>query len=99
VAEGLQHVDDFLGRPRQPAQAAAGGHAADEDAGIERQVAHAHAVAEDRAAGERAARVDGHHAHAAAFAAVPRTRASTRVLLPTPGGPVTPRRGAPPSRG
>ena len=41
--------------PRLPPR----GHAADEDAGVARQVAHAHPVAQQRAAGERAGGIDG----------------------------------------
>ncbi len=46
-----------------PPEGPAGGHAADEDAGIERVGLHPDAVAEHGAAGERARGIDGDHAH------------------------------------
>ena len=53
----------------QAAQRAPGGHAADEDAGVERVRLHADAIAEDGAAGERAGGIDGHDADGGAVRA------------------------------
>src|SRR6185436_8027342 len=58
-ARRVHQVDRVGGRARQTAQGATRGHRADEDPGVERQVAHAYAIAEDRAAGERRGRIDG----------------------------------------
>jgi hypothetical protein len=55
----VHQVDRVGGRARQTAQGTTCGHRADEDAGVERQVAHADAIAEDRATGERRGRIDG----------------------------------------
>src|SRR4029077_14065719 len=55
------HVEDVRGCERSASQTsggAAGGHAAYEDAWIEHQLAHADAIAENSAAGERAGGVD-----------------------------------------
>ena len=46
------------GGARQAADGAAGGHGADEDAGVGVMLLHADAVAEDRAAGDAAAGID-----------------------------------------
>ena len=56
---GVEEADRLARCGREPAEVAAGGHAPDEDAGIERVADHADAVAQDRAPGERARRVDG----------------------------------------
>src|SRR6185503_6340574 len=48
----------------------AGGHAAYEQTLVEEPLAHAYAVAEDRAASERRRRVDGDHRHAVVRRAV-----------------------------
>jgi len=69
-AGGIQRADGVGGGAGQPAQTATGGHAADEDAGIASQVAHADAVAQDRAAGEGAGRVYGDDADRLAPGAV-----------------------------
>ena len=50
-----------LGGARQAAHVAARRHAADEHVRVLRVRLHAHAVAEDRAAGERAGRIDRDH--------------------------------------
>ena len=55
---------------RETAERAARRHAADEDVGVGSEVLHADAVAEERAVGERAGRVDGDDADAAAVLAV-----------------------------
>ena len=55
-ARGIEHVAHLRGVHREPAHAAARRHRADEHAGIARQLAHAHAIAEQRAAAERAGR-------------------------------------------
>ena len=59
----VQHGDHVGSGVRQSAQAAARGHAADEDARIASQVAHAHPVPQQRTAGEGAGRVHGNDAH------------------------------------
>ncbi len=72
-ADGLDQDDVLAGRveqraptslvaSRQAAQMPARRHAADEHAVVTGVRLHAHAVAEDRAAGERARRIDGHDA-------------------------------------
>ena len=65
-------------------------HRADEHAGVGRVVLHAHAVAEDRAAAERAGRVDGEHADRRVLGADRATRRSVSVDFPAPGAPVIP---------
>jgi hypothetical protein len=78
---GVHQVDAVGGRPREPAQRAARRHRADEDAGIESEIAHADAVAENRAARERRRRVDGEDAdRATARAGHERQRAGQRAL-------------------
>ena len=53
---GVEEADRLARCGREPAEVAAGGHAPDEDAGIERVADHPDAVAQDRAPGERARR-------------------------------------------
>jgi hypothetical protein len=55
----VEDVDRVQGGARHAAHGAARRHGADVDAGVEAEVRHADAVAEDGAAGERARRVDG----------------------------------------
>ena len=62
LAGGVEHQRDIAGRAREPAEMPARGHAADEDAVVADVRLHAHAIAEDRAAGERAGRIDGEDA-------------------------------------
>lgn len=45
---GVEHVDGIQRRRRQAALRAAGRHRADEHAGIARDLAHSHPIAEDR---------------------------------------------------
>ena len=91
LAGGVEHERDFAGRAREPAQMAARRHAADEHAGIARVRLHPHAIAEDRAAGERARRIDRDDADGPCRRSrISAVRRSTSVLLPAPGGPVTP---------
>ena len=52
---------DLAGRGGQAAEVATGGHAPDEDAGVEGVAHHPDPVAEDRAAREGARRVDSDH--------------------------------------
>ena len=66
----------------QAAQVAARRHAADEHALVAGVRLHAHAVAENRAAGERAGRIDGDDSHARARRAQFRVTRSTSVLFP-----------------
>jgi hypothetical protein len=68
-AGGVEQLDDGGGGARQPAQAAAGSHAADENARVTAQVAHADAIAEQGAAAERAAGIDGDDAYEPLLAA------------------------------
>ena len=91
LAGGVEHERGVGGRAREAAEMAARRHAADEDAGVGGVRLHAHAVAEDRAAGERTGRIDGDDAdRLAARGGARAIRRSTSVLLPAPGGPVTP---------
>ena len=90
-ARRVHQVDRVGGRARQTAQGTTCGHRADEDAGVERQVAHADAIAEDRAAGERRGRVDREDSDGtAARPRDQRERPREGALLPLPGAPVTP---------
>src|SRR4029077_13715673 len=57
--ERVEHVHDSRRRAREPARMPATRHRADEDALIEETLAHPDTVAEDRAAAERARRIDG----------------------------------------
>ena len=59
LAGRVEHVGRVVRRPRQPAEVAARGHAPDEHAVVAGVRLHADAVAEDRAAGERAGGIDG----------------------------------------
>ncbi len=93
LAGGVEHERGVAGRARQAAEVAARRHAADEHALVGRVRLHPQPIAEHGAAGERAGRIDGDHADGLAAAArrfsTDRGR-STSVLLPAPGGPVTP---------
>src|SRR5256885_16904294 len=57
AAGGVQDVDRVGGGAAEAAEGAARGHGADEHAGVEGEVVHPDAVAEDRAARERRRRV------------------------------------------
>ena len=93
LAGGVEHERGVAGRARQSAEMPARRHAADEHAGVARVRLHADAVAEHRAAGERAGGIDGDDAdRRAALRASAAISRSTSVLLPAPGGPVTPSR-------
>ena len=93
LAGRVEDEGDLAGRTRQPAEVAACRHAADEHAVVSSVRLHADAIAEDRAAGERARRIDRDDADAPAVRCeTTRSRRSTSVLLPAPGGPVTPMR-------
>ena len=68
IATGRVEDDrDLARRTRQAAELAARGHAADEDASVPGVRLHPHAVAENRAAGERARRIDRNHPDRPAF--------------------------------
>ena len=85
-ARRVHQVDRVGGGARQAAQGATCGHRADEDAGVERQVAHADAIAEDRATGERRGRIDGDlNARSTKFGTTsfPRLRAGNAEKLST----------------
>ena len=69
---------------------AARAHRANEDAWIEEVVGEADAVAEQRAMGERARRIDGDHADRALLSAEWPISPEMRLDFPTPGGPVIP---------
>jgi hypothetical protein len=94
-AEGVVEALDLGRRPREPAQAAAGGHAPDEDARVERVGLHADAIAEDGAPREGAGRVDGGHAHRLAPLAQKGHQAVDQRALPRPGRPGEPDRVGP----
>ena len=82
---------DIGRRPRQAAELPARRHAADEHVRIGGVRLHPHAIAENGAAGERAGRIDRDHADRLAGSRASRSSSrSTSVLLPAPGGPVTP---------
>ncbi len=55
-----------VGRARESSEMSAGRHTADEHAGVAGVRLHAHAIPEDRSAGERARRIDGNDADGAA---------------------------------
>ena len=75
----------------EPAERAAGGHRADEDAGVEEVLGQADAVAEQRAAAERRATGRSRARRPArSCARWSRTSAPISVDLPAPGGPVKP---------
>ncbi len=59
LPRGVEGKRNVARGARQSAKVAARRHAADEDAGIAGMRLHPHAIAKDRAAGERARRVDG----------------------------------------
>ena len=75
LAGGIEGVDHAYGRRRQPAQVAAAGQRAHEDAVVVERRRHADAVAEDGAAGHRARGVDGDDADRPAL---PRARGACR---------------------
>ena len=58
---GIDEPDRLPSRRRQATQVPAGGHAPDEDPGVERVTHHPDAIAEDRATGEGARGIDGDH--------------------------------------
>ena len=66
LAGRVEHERRVAGRAREAAQMSARRHAADEHALVGRVRLHAQAIAEHRAAGERARRIDGDHADARA---------------------------------
>ena len=61
LAGGIEHERGITRRPRKAAHVTTRRHAADEDLIVLRVRLHAHAVAENRAAGERARRIDRNH--------------------------------------
>ena len=61
LARGVHEQRGLQRRLAQPAERAAVGHRADEDAGVEEVLGQADAVAEQRAVGERRRRVDREH--------------------------------------
>ena len=85
LAGGVEHTHGLRRREREAAEMPAGRHRADEHARVGRVVLHAHAVAEDRAAGERARRVDREHADLVAVGADARDEPVGSVDLPAPG--------------
>ena len=70
VAGGVEDGGDIAGSFAEAAEGAAGGHAAEEDAGISGEVLHPDAVAEECAAGVGAGGVDGDDADGVAAAAL-----------------------------
>ena len=99
LAGRVHHQRHLQGGLREPAERAARGHRADEDAGVEEVVGEADAIAEQGAAGEGAGGVDREHRDLALGLAQLAVSAPIRVLLPTPGGPVKPTIRALPVRG
>ena len=81
-ADRVEHARGLRRRDREAAEVAAGRHRADEHAGVGRVVLHADAVAEDRAAAERAGRVDGEHADRRVLGADRRDEAVGERRLP-----------------
>jgi hypothetical protein len=61
AARRVEHPQRLRGRAGQAAEVAAGRHRPDVDPRVERHVLHAHPVTEQRASGERRARVDRQH--------------------------------------
>ena len=86
----VEAVDRRARRARQAAELAAGRERADEGVRMRRVRTHADAVAEDRAAADRARRVDGDHGHGRSSPSQAPSSASTSVDLPLPGTPVMP---------
>ena len=81
LAGGVHQQRGLQRRLRQPAERAAGGHRADEHAGVEEVLGQPDPVAEQRAAAERRARVDRQHGDLAVLRAlVPDQRADQRRL-------------------
>ena len=79
----------------QAAGVTAGRHRADEDAAVRGMLLHAHAVTEDRAAGDGARGVDGEDRDGPPRGTAPRRRGPPPgSTCPTPGGPVMPTRWA-----
>ena len=96
---GVDEEQRLEGRLGEPAEMPARAHRADVHAGVEEVVGEPDPVAEQRAAGERARRVDRDDADGPASARTWATSALTSDDLPTPGGPVTPIEAARPGRG
>ena len=95
-------VDHGRGRARRRGEAAgvaAGRHRADEHVAVRGVRLHPDPIAEERAAGDRAGRVDGQTATARPAARTSAMSAETSVDLPAPGGPVMPTRWARPASG
>ena len=91
LAGGVEDQRGLERRLGEPAQVPAGPHRADEDLGIEEVVGEPDPVAEQRARGERAGRVDRDDAdRLASSPRARRTSAARSVDFPTPGGPVMP---------
>ena len=91
LAGGVQQERGLQRRLGEAAEMAARPHRADEDTRVEEVVGEPDPVAEERALGERARRVDRDHADGPICAArTCRTMALISDDLPTPGGPVTP---------
>jgi hypothetical protein len=90
-AERVHHRDDVVDRRCETAEGAAAGHAANvKTPGIEGEVLHADAVAEDRAVRERRRRVDRDDADLLAALRYSAASAPVSVLLPEPALPVMP---------
>ena len=84
---GVEHGRGRDGARGQPAGVAARRHRADEHVAVAGVDLHAHPVAQDRAAGDRARRVDGQHRHRpAAVARLGDQRRHERALA-RPGRP------------
>ena len=86
----VEHPQGLRGGGRQPAEMSAGGHRPDVDPRIQRVTLHPHPIAEQGAAGERRARVDGQHPDPLAVRPQRADQGRVVVDLPTPGDPVSP---------
>ena len=75
LARRTHQVDARRRRFAQASEFASRRHAANEDAGVVRQIAHAHAISQNRAAGERRGGIDGQYADRRARAGEPPSRA------------------------
>ena len=82
VAGSVEDANGLGRREGHAAEVSAGGHRPDEDAGVGGVLLHAHAIAQQRAAGVRRGRVDRQHRHGAgrASAAAPHQSGRERGL-------------------
>ena len=84
-SDGGEQVRGGRGRRGQSAELPPTGHRADVDAGVGGVLAHPDPVAEQRAAAERAGRIDGQHGHPPARRAIPADQRGGEGRFPDPG--------------